>query len=165
MILTLVRWAYASAFTLGTLRGSGLTLATLELPWIADPDSRAGLAGEPFKSCVPDGEYALVPHSSPKYPMPDRWVFALTNPELGVYYDDHEIPEGQQFGRSKVLIHTANYVTQLLGCIALGRKHVFSGEPAVQDSGAAVRMLRATLGRGTHKLIIRPVQGTREPAL
>lgn len=160
MNLTGVRWAYGSTFTLGTLYGDGLVLATLERPWIPDPDSATGLAGEPLVSCVPDGEYILRPHVSEKYGA-DRFVYALENKDLGVYYTG-AIPEGQKYGRTAVLIHVANYVRQLEGCIGVGLHHNYTVEPTIQDSDRAIRMLRATLGKAVHRLVIRPHAGTKE---
>lgn len=162
MDLTLVRWAYGSTFTLGSLLvGGDFQVATLERPWIPDPDTDAELAGKENESCVPDGEYLLRPHISEKYPA-DEWAYALINPELGVYYSDIDIPKGQRFGRSRILIHPANYVRQLQGCIAPGRKHNFTVEPTVQDSVPAMNMLRAALGKATHRLVIRPTAGTHK---
>lgn len=159
MHLTLVRWAYGPAFTLGTLYGDGVRLATLERPWVPDPDSPL-LAGESKISCVPDGEYILRPHISEKYPT-DRHAYSLENEDLGVYYT-RPIPAGQKYGRTAILIHNANYVRELLGCIAVGLHHNYTVEPTAQDSLAAMRVLRAALGRAQHKLFIRPVEGTRE---
>jgi len=159
MRLTLVRWAYGPTFTLGVLYGDGVRLVTLERPWIPDPDNPM-LAGEPHVSCVPDGEYIVRPHVSEKYPT-DRHAYSLENPALGVYYST-PIPAGQKYGRTAVLIHNANYVRQLEGCIAVGMHHNYTVEPTVQESVPAMRILRAVLGRAQHSLLIRPVQGTSE---
>lgn len=159
MNLTLVRWAYGPTFTLGTLYGDGVHLATLERPWVPDPDNPL-CAGEPHVSCIPDGDYILRPHVSEKYPA-DRHAFSLENPDLGVYYTQ-PIPTGQKYGRAAVLIHNANYVRQLEGCIAVGTHHNYTVEPTVQESVPAMRILRGILGRAQHKLSIRPVAGTAE---
>jgi hypothetical protein len=163
MDLTLVRWAYGPTFTLGTLHiGGGIELATLERPWVPDPDTDAGLAGKEQVSCVPDGDYVLRPHVSEKFPA-DMWAYALVNHELGVYYQPGNIPQGQKYGRSAILIHIANRVDQLRGCIAPGRKHNFAMEPTVQDSTVAMNQLRTILGKANHRLTIRPTNGTRGP--
>lgn len=160
MNLTLVRWAYGRTFTLGTLYGNGFQLATLERPWIPDPDSIEGLAGQPHVSCVPDGEYILRPHVSAKHPAA-KHAYSLENEDLGVYYTD-DIPDGQKYGRTAVLVHEANFVRQLEGCVAVGLHHHFTVEPTVQESGVAMRMLRGALARAQHKLLIRPTLGTKE---
>ena len=162
MNLTLVRWAYGKSFTLGTLYGDGVRLATLERPWVPDADDPLR-AGEPRISCVPDGEYLLRPHVSERYPA-DRHAYSLENPGLGVYYTT-PIPPGQKYGRTAILMHSAVYVRHLEGCIGMGMHHLFGVEPALQEGSAAMRLLRASLGRVQHKLFIRPVEGTREVLL
>lgn len=64
---------------------------TLELPW-KDNERRV--------SCIPEGEYKAIKHRSPKFGN-SVWI--------------QDVP-----GRSEILIHPANYVRQLLGCIAVG---------------------------------------------
>jgi hypothetical protein len=70
---------------------------TLELPW---------LNNLPQKSCIPAGRYKIVPRFSAKY---KNHLHILDVPN-----------------RSWILIHEANYVHQLLGCIAVGkaRRHL-----------------------------------------
>ena len=64
---------------------------TLELPW-KDNQRRV--------SCIPEGEYKAIKHHSPKFGN-SVWIQDVPN-------------------RSEILIHPANYVRQLLGCIAVG---------------------------------------------
>lgn len=77
--------------TLGELECEGLLLYSMELPW---RDNQVGI------SCIPVGEYEIVKHNSPRF-GPCYWV--------------KEVP-----GRSEILIHPANFVRQLRGCIAPG---------------------------------------------
>ena len=65
---------------------------TLELPW-KDNQRRV--------SCIPQGTYKAVKHRSPKFGN-SVWIKDVPN-------------------RSEILIHPANYVRQLLGCIAVGK--------------------------------------------
>lgn len=67
---------------------------TLELPWL---DNARRI------SCVPVGKYIVNKRKSPKY----GWHFHLQDVE----------------GRTLILIHNANYVRQLAGCIAVGNSH------------------------------------------
>lgn len=164
MNLTLVRHAYLGACTLGQLYADTLVLATLEEPWIPDPDGPGGQRRAPGKpeSCVPDGAYVLRPHVSPKY---SSGVWALVNPELGVYYQPGEIPAGQRWGRAAILIHSGNTVDDILGCVLVGTRHGrLDGRDAVLDSRTALERLRGVLGRDTHNLTIRPIAGTQERA-
>ena len=73
---------------------------TLEKPW----DNN-----EKNISCIPAGVYQLEPYQSAKY----KDCFALTCFNLNVGLTD-------KFHRTFILIHSANYVEQLEGCIAPG---------------------------------------------
>ena len=84
---------------------------TMERPWIAMPGYKGGLSG---KSCVPEGTYRLVTHSSEAHPK----TWALVNPDLDVV---HYPEDGRDGVRALVLIHVANYARELRGCIAPGR--------------------------------------------
>lgn len=78
---------------------------TIEQPWRQN---------RPFISCVPPGEYNLVPFYSPKYGQ----TLALENTELDVFVlkDDREF----DYQRYVCLFHAANWSHQLQGCIAPG---------------------------------------------
>ena len=54
-------------------------------------------------SCIPYGDYTVVKRNSAKY---------------GDHFHILDVPN-----RSYILIHNANYVRQLLGCIAVGLSH------------------------------------------
>lgn len=135
MQLTLTRDTYTANETLGTLIVAMVVYQTIERPWVAG-DSPSETAGEPGKSCVPEGLYELVPHNSVKHPH----VFALVNHELGVA---HEPTPGM---RSEVLIHPANWARELEGCIAPGRERVQDGDVwMVTKSREALRVIMANL--------------------
>lgn len=159
MNLSLVRFAYMEQRTLGWLYGDGgLKLATLERPWLPNP---AGPGGKRQMSCIPDGNYDVRSHASEKFPD----TFALANPALGVYWQPGDIPVGQVWGRSAILIHGGNRVSDVIGCVAVGLSHgMMFNEPAVLASQIALGKLRSALGKGTHRLTIRPTQGTLEIA-
>lgn len=112
MILT--RYCYGDEATLGRLTlgdvdGNGTVLHTIERPWV--PGMPGGM---PFVSCLPDGDYQLLPHVRPN----GDYVLALRNPDLSVWYSTRNVPaEG---GRSLILLHAANYASQVQGCIAPG---------------------------------------------
>lgn len=104
MDLELVRYgSIPTKGTFGEFSMSGLRFFTVEREWL---DNKPGI------SCVPAGEYKLVPHSSRKYP--ETW--ALVNHDLGVYHwhDSKAIRYG-------ILLHKANYASELEGCIAIGK--------------------------------------------
>jgi len=156
--ITLVRHAYLAECTLGRLYVGDRVLATIERPWVPNP---AGPGGTPRESCVPDGAYAVRPHTSERYPH----VYAIENPALGVYYQPGDVPAGQPWGRTAILIHIGNRVRDVIGCIAIGLTHgVLDGELAVLSSARALDMLRQQLGHSRHTLTIRATAGTSEVA-
>lgn len=96
--------------TEGFLSWKGGLGATIERPWIDDGTP----GGKPRESCVPAGVYKLRPHTRPD----GKKVVALVNPDLGVYYLEDDLPaEG---GRFLILIHIANWVKDIVGCIGPG---------------------------------------------
>lgn len=158
MILTLDRFSYSPTETEGILRAGPYELATIECPWIP-AETRGGL---PFRSCVPDGEYDLEPWTRPK----GEEVYRLYNPDLGVYRSPQERPNGE--GRYLILMHIANWVSDVRGCIAPGLHRAFlinrsmgRSEPSVSNSGDAMKILNDLLGRDSiHTLRIRAAGGT-----
>lgn len=90
---------------------------TLERPW---------LNNAPNVSCIPAGQYTCKRVNSPKFGN----VFEVT----GVT------------GRSKVLIHWGNWVTDTEGCIVLGESYaILKNEVAVAQSKAAFDEFMAKL--------------------
>lgn len=157
MLLQLQRYSYAPTETEGQLHVEGYTFATIEPPWIPWKD----IGGKPFESCVPDGVYALSPVKRAKDGS-DSYV--LINTELGVY-PDQESMNGAP-GRYACLIHAANFVFQLNGCIAPGMKRGIlknngngAYERAVLSAGDAMRIIRGILGAEQHAIEIRPRLG------
>ena len=109
--------------TLGLLMVEDLVLSTIERPWIPSTTCKGGTKGI---SCVPLGTYDLVLHDTPKHPH----TFALVNHDLDVVHqegDDHD----PDIDRAACLIHPANFVLQLQGCIAPGLRHQKAPEGTV----------------------------------
>lgn len=80
------------------------TFASLELPW---RDNQRGI------SCIPEGVYDAILHDSPKFGK-SIWIQNVPN-------------------RSEILIHYANYVRELRGCIAVGRSHIDIDADGLKD--------------------------------
>ena len=96
----------------GNLR---LNLHTLELPW---KDNKRRV------SCIPEGEYEVIKHRSPKFKN-SFWI--------------QDVPD-----RSEILIHAGNYYTQILGCILVGldsRDINGDGETDVVSSRRAIERM------------------------
>lgn len=77
---------------------------TLELP---------DLANQKRISCIPEGIYTCVKHNSPKFGL-CIWVTNVEN-------------------RDEILIHPANYKSDLLGCIGLGDTHIDINGDSLKD--------------------------------
>ncbi|MDF5698383.1 DUF5675 family protein [Vibrio parahaemolyticus] len=114
---------------------------TIERPWKDNA---------PMISCIPDGHYDLVPHQSPKFGK----CYALDGEEQGV-----TIWGPSQ--RTHILIHVANRVDQLQGCIGVGfdfgvlKDRQGRNQWAVLDSRSAFNHLMHKLGGKPAKLIIK----------
>ena len=153
--LILERFNYSPTETEGRIKlDDGTTLYTLERPW--RPDGPGGMPGE---SCVPDGRYELLPHVRPS---DGADVLALRNPDLHVYYTPAE--RGDRPGRDLILIHVANWVSELRGCIAPGTERgPLADRVAVKHSADAMDILMDYVDANavTH-LLIRPACGTHD---
>lgn len=144
--LTVIREPSTAQATTSTLTFNGVSMFTLERPWIpTDP------GGKPSESCVPAGRYKLYPHTRAN----DDKVRALVNPGLGVYYLKGDRPNG--VGRYLILIHAANWVDQIIGCLApgIGRTYECERGPMVTSSRKAMSILMRWLGDDEAEIVIR----------
>jgi len=94
------RFRSDSVGTFGTIEVGGNVFFTAEKPWKDN---------EPFKSCIPEGEYSLVPHNSKKYGD----VLAIVGGTVSHYKDE-------DFERYACLLHVGNYPSDVVGCVCLG---------------------------------------------
>lgn len=150
--LRMIRDSYGDKETLGKfVDENSITIAhTIERPWIAGLNP----GGMPFESCVPDGIYQLVPHTRPS----GRKVVALVNPDLGVWYQKEDRPN--PWGRYLVLIHSGNYVENVVGCIAPGEtRTIADNRRMVTSSRATMDMLNV---QQYSRLIIETTVGARD---
>lgn len=94
---------------------------------------------KPFESCVPAGDYELVPYDSPKYGR----TFALKNLALDVGVFEGEAK------RYACLLHSANRAIELQGCIASGEKlHHLRDDWSVAFSARANEALLHRINKG-----------------
>lgn len=138
----LTRFRSSEQGTLGTLFIPEVNFScyTIELPW---------LDNKPRISCIPIGEYKVIPYSSAK--------FGQTYLLLGVP------------NRTGILIHTGNlagdkskgYITHSQGCILVGKKTgLISGQKAVLFSVSAMVELRLAVGKNQFSLVVK--EGLKE---
>lgn len=107
---------------------------TLDGQVVAYTCEREWLNNKPRVSCIPAGEYRLIPHISPKFGL----SYGLENPELGVTLHGPS-------KRTRILIHAANFPYELEGCIAPGVGWHRSGW-GVRESRRALYHLNDLLG-------------------
>lgn len=114
-MISLVRGEYTDKGTRGVMVfPDGWACFTTEPPWA---DNEVGV------SCVPEGEYPLQLRRS-------GVVERTTNAEYLRGWEIADVP-----GRTYIMIHVANYPSQLEGCVAPGQREVtHEGEPGVADS-------------------------------
>ena len=142
MIIELHRDYRDVTCTLGVMSVFGKRWQTMERPWVPSDKSVAGTKGV---SCVSPGKYRLEPHNSEAH----REVWALVAPILDVYHFEGDVPmQSRGSARTTVLIHSANYASELRGCIAPGkeRRKMPDGSWMVLRSRDALNELRNAIG-------------------
>lgn len=132
----ILRRRYFVHGTFGTLElPDGTSLVTIECPW---QNNQRNI------SCIPAGEYEMQKHKSPH----NGNRISITSDTLGV----------TRYGpsqRSHILMHKANLVESLEGCIAPGvRFGVIAGQWAVIDSEVAMNKIMYLMGRDSGALVI-----------
>jgi hypothetical protein len=125
-MLTLISNCIPDVGTFGRILHEGHQICvTVEQPWNNN---------EPFKSCVPAGDYTLEQNDSPRYGA-GRWY--LVNPSLGV------VAQGSGL-RTHCLFHGANFPWELKGCVGPGTS--FSPQNwGVVNSKVALELLEAVI--------------------
>jgi hypothetical protein len=99
-MITLERFAYTPMGTFGRLTYGDFSCYTVERPWDNNNNK---------VSCIPEGMYTIQKYTSPKFGS----VYAVLGETVSLFPDTtHK--------RSAVLIHPANVMSDLEGCIGLG---------------------------------------------
>lgn len=118
-MITIERYAYTDQGTFGVLTFGDFTCFTVERPW---------LNNQAKVSCIPEGDYTAIAYNSPKFGS----VFAITGGTVSLYPDSTH-------ARSAVLIHPANTMDDLEGCVGLGSDHgTINGVPGVINSRVTI---------------------------
>lgn len=110
---------------------------TVEKPWL---DNECNI------SCIPEGRYTIKVRTSPKFGE----VYYLENIDLDVSLNGDT-------KRTYILIHPANFVQQLQGCIALGDQFMLGADgnkKGVTSSIATCSLFMCLLGGETSILTI-----------
>ena len=122
--ITLQRFAYHPSGTLGVLTLGDLRLFSIERPWL---DNARNV------SCIPEGEYQMVWHQSPRF---------------GMCYEVMDVPD-----RTRILFHVANYPNDIEGCIGLGLA-LMGDQVAVASSRNAMKKFHAATDKARCQLSI-----------
>lgn len=121
--MKLIRYESTSDGTYGILTFGGAIFHTVERPW---------LNNKPFESCIPPGEYKLTPFTRSN----GDHVLALTGDTVSIEKSKKE--------RYAVLIHPANYMHEVVGCIGPGMDRVGNMVTHSRDAVSKILALYAT---------------------
>lgn len=127
--VSLQRFAFTPWGVFGRLVYNDFRAFTVERPW---KDNM------PRESCIPDGQYSLKWFDSPKF-----------GPTWAIVGGTVSLQPTPGFARALVLIHPANTMDDLLGCIGLGSTlGTVNGKWGVVNSKATVtNFLELTKGK------------------
>jgi hypothetical protein len=141
-LIELIRDFESITGTHGTMEIDGRTFHTLEPP---------DLGNEPFQSCVPLGEYDLIPFDSPKYGK----TFIMVNHDLNVY-EREDSPGRPEKGRFLCLFtHYGNEVWNFVGCVGAGYSYDKEKDRLLPSTRAATAEVNAYVDReGSYRLRI-----------
>jgi hypothetical protein len=125
-MVILKRFAYTPDGTFGKIYIGDQSWFTVERPWVNNA---------PFISCIPEGEYKLQWYTSPKFGT----TLAVIGGTVSLFPDSKS-------KRSAILVHPANTMDDLQGCIGLGTSRgVVRNKWAVVNSGSAVTQFQNAL--------------------
>jgi len=142
-VITIVRQdVTASKGTPGIVNVGGKVFHTLEQP---------SLGNLPFKSCIPNGVYQLVPWQSKKYGD----CYVAVNEDLNVFHS--ESSEGRPAdGRFKCLFfHRGNYVKNFQGCSGAGYSYIAKLDMVTSTRKACKELNKLIAEEGSYMLTIR----------
>ena len=109
MVVVFQRFCYHPEGTLGVIKIADKKLFTIERPWLGNAQN---------VSCIPTGTYLT------------RW---RESPRFGFTWELQDVPD-----RTYILIHAANYPSNVQGCIGLG-EGLMGDKIAVSNSRKAVK--------------------------
>lgn len=126
MKIELIRFSVSDTETEGTLTVGRLVFRTIEPPWLNNLKN---------KSCIPNGTYKL------RRFLHDRWgpVYWLENKANNIYWQGEKTEH-----RTQILIHPANFASELQGCIAIGDGRHFRTDYNTGKVAPCVNNSRAT---------------------
>jgi len=104
----------------------------------------------PFKSCVPTGEYVLLPYASLKYGN----CYAMVNPDLNVHQFENS-PSRPEGGRYLCLfVHRGNFVDNFQGCIGAGIDYLKEQDMIISTRDTCKVVNEQVINEGSYRLNI-----------
>jgi len=141
-MIVLTRDSLSRGGTHGTFELGGRTWHSIEPP---------DLGNRPFKSCIPQGDYELIPHASA------RWgnCFIMSNPDLNVYTYEHS-PGRPEDGRFLCLfVHRGNFPRNFVGCCGASHGYDQAADMLLSSTTAACRQVNRMVDlEGSYELRI-----------
>jgi hypothetical protein len=140
-MIELIRDDRSETGTHGTFELGGDIWHSLEQP---------DLGNRPYESCVPLGEYALRPYTSPKYGA----CYIMVNEDLNVYEFEHSKgrPAGGRF--LCLFVHRGNYVKNFQGCVGAGFDYLEDRDMITSTAKACELVNKAVVDEASYKLRI-----------
>ena len=148
---TLARFIWMQYHTIGQLVFDDFEIFMLERPWIPAET----LGGQPFISCIPDGEYELRPYIRRN----GSQVLSLVNEALSVYFQKTDRPD--DVGRYKNLIHPGNRVSHSEGCLLTGESWELRPDQSAWVSRSQIskdRLMALLDFNSAHSIVIQPAE-------
>ncbi|TFH42261.1 MAG: hypothetical protein E4H01_13745 [Lysobacterales bacterium] len=137
----LIRNDKSKGGTSGTFEIEGATYFSMEQP---------DLGNTPYKSCVPQGDYNLIPWTSPKYGE----VYIMVNEDLNVYKFENS-PGRPDNGRFLCLfVHKGNYPRNFQGCVGAGRAYLEEQDMITATASTCKEVIKKVIEEGSYKLRI-----------
>lgn len=141
-MIELIRDDLSKAGTHGTFNLGGKLWHSME---------QADRGNLPFQSCIPQGEYDLIPFDSPKYGE----CYIMVNPDLNVYaFEDS--PGRPEDGRFLCLFcHRGNFSRNFVGCVGASHGYIEDADMLESSTVAACKEVNDLVKvEGSYRLVI-----------
>ena len=140
-MIKLIRDSQSEKGTHGNFRILGDSYHSMEQP---------DLGNLPYKSCVPQGDYDLIPWTSPKYGP----VYIMVNEDLNVYKFENS-PGRPDNGRFLCLfVHKGNYPRNFQGCVGAGRHYLGDADMITATAGTCKKVIQKVIDENSYRLNI-----------
>lgn len=141
-MINLKRDAKSNSGTHGTF-----TLGEKDWHSMEPPD----LGNQPFTSCIPQGEYDLIPYNSPKYGD----CFIMVNEDLNVYAFEDSVGRPEDGRYLCLFVHRGNYSRNFVGCCGASHGYNPESDMLLSSTVKACKEVNALVhDEGSYRLVI-----------